>query len=81
MHAIEAFYGGRGIKVLSRSAGNIVRKKRKCTGILNDVLIKEMEPKPTLITNLLQYTPVNLVLNLLDGSNVRKGDMLYGAWE
>jgi hypothetical protein len=31
-----------------------------------------------LITNLLQYTPANLALNLLDGSNVRKGDLLYG---
>jgi hypothetical protein len=58
-----------------------VRKQRKCTGILNDVLLKELEPKPTLISNLLQYTPANLALNLLDGSNVRKGDLLYGAWE
>lgn len=81
MHAIEDFYGKKGIKVLSRNKENMVRKQKKCTGILNDVLLKEMEPKPTLITNLLQYTPANLVLNLLDGSNVRKGDMLYGVWE
>jgi hypothetical protein len=81
MHAIEDFYRGKGVKVLSRSAGNIVRKQRKCTGVLNDVLLKEMEPKPTLITNLLQYTPANLALNRLDGSIVRKGDLRYGAWE
>jgi hypothetical protein len=81
MHAIENFYGKKGIQVLSRSAENIVRKQRKCTGILNDVLLKEMEPRPTLITNLLQYTPANLSLNLLDGSNIRKGDLLYGAWK
>jgi hypothetical protein len=81
MHAIEDFYGNKGVKVLSRSSGNIVRKQRKCTGILNDVLLKELEPKPALISNLLQYTPANLALNLLDGSNVRKGDLLYGTWE
>jgi hypothetical protein len=44
------------------------------------VLLKEMEERPALISNLLQYTPANLALNLLDGSNVRKGDLLYGAW-
>jgi hypothetical protein len=38
-----------------------------------------MEERPALIANLLQYTPANLALNLLDGSNVRKGDLLYGA--
>jgi hypothetical protein len=58
-----------------------VRRQGKCTGILNDVLIKEMEEKPALISNLLQYTQANLALNLIDGSNVRKGDLLYGAWE
>jgi hypothetical protein len=81
MHAIEDFYRMRGIKVLSRNRGNIVRRKKKCMGILNDVLLKEMESKPALISNLLQYTPPNLALNLLDGSNVRKGDLLYGSWE
>jgi hypothetical protein len=81
MHAIESFYNKKGIKVLSKSRQNLVCRNRKCMGIVNDVLLKEMEEKPTLITNLLQYTPANLTLNLLDGSNVRKGDLLYGAWE
>jgi hypothetical protein len=78
MHAIEYFYEKKGIKVLSRNRGNRVHRQKRCTGILNDVLLKEMEERPTLITNLLQYTPANLALNLLDGSNVRKGDLLYG---
>ena len=39
-------------------------------GIANDVLIKEMTDKPTLITNLIQYTPANIVLNLIDGSKI-----------
>lgn len=81
MHAIEDFYAKKkGLQVLSRRAANRVRKNRNCTGILNDALLKEMEPNPTLITNLLQYTPANLALNLIDGSNVRKDDLLYGEW-
>jgi hypothetical protein len=27
---------------------------------------------------LLQYTPADLSLNLIDGTNVEKGDVLYG---
>jgi len=36
---------------------------------------------PTLISKLLQYTPANLALNLIDGSNYQKGDVLIGAWQ
>jgi hypothetical protein len=39
-----------------------------------------MELKPTLISNMLQYTPINLIPNLIDGSNVEKGDLLFGKW-
>jgi hypothetical protein len=52
--------------------------KKSITGIKNDVLLKEMEDKPTLISNLIQYTPSNIVLNLIEGSNVKKGDLLFG---
>jgi hypothetical protein len=38
--------------------------KHTITGIRNDVLLKEMEAKPALISNLIQYTPSNLVFNL-----------------
>jgi hypothetical protein len=47
---------------------------------MNDILIKDLASKPTLITNLLQYTPANLIGNLIDGSNKNKGDILYGTW-
>jgi hypothetical protein len=50
------------------------------TAIRNDVFIKDMEEKSTLITNLLQYTPVNLVMNIIDGSNFREKDVLFGVW-
>jgi hypothetical protein len=26
------------------------------------------------------YTPANLMLNLIDGSNIEKEDVLYGEW-
>jgi len=56
-------------------------KKITVTGIKNDVLLKEMEEKPTLITNLIQYTPANIVLNLIEGTNVKNGDLLFGQLE
>ena len=52
--------------------------KKIVHGIRNDVLIKEMEDKPTLISNLIQYTPSNIVINLIEGTNVRNRDLLFG---
>ena len=103
MNAIEAFYHGKGIEVLSKRNTNVVKKevdtitktvqsgnssfskrlqkneKKTITGIKNDVLLKEMEEKPTLISNLVQYTPANIVMNLIEGTNVKNGDLLFGA--
>jgi hypothetical protein len=81
MEAIEKFYNTKGIKVLSQRQKNIVKKeanKKIISGIKNDVLIKEMEEKPALISNLIQYTPSNIVLNLIEGSNEKYGDLLFG---
>ena len=50
-------------------------------GIKNDVLLKEIEEKPSLICNLLQHTPSDIAPNLIDGSNAVKGDVLYGMWK
>ncbi|MCL2128743.1 MAG: hypothetical protein FWH35_00120 [Treponema sp.] len=55
--------------------------KKTVTGIRNDVLIKEMGEKPTLITNLIQYTPANIVLNLIEGTNYKKKDFLFGNFQ
>jgi hypothetical protein len=88
MDAIEAFYLKKGIKVLTKRRENIVALKKEAvvktnratvTGIKNDVLLKEMEEKPTLISNLIQYTPPNLIINLVEGNNVKNGDLLFGA--
>jgi hypothetical protein len=113
MNAIENYYNKKGIKVLSKRDGNLIKKEensitktvqkvehsfidrlfsknlsdKKTTekitqkiisGIKNDVLLKEMEEKPTLISNIIQYTPTNIVLNLIEGNNVKNGDLLFG---
>jgi hypothetical protein len=91
MQAIENYYQEKnGAKVLSQNKNNILEKKVTSTitdnektiviAIRNDVFIKDMEEKPTLIANLLQYTPANIVMNVIDGSNFREKDVLFGVW-
>jgi hypothetical protein len=47
---------------------------------IGSVFIKDLEDKPTLITNIVQYTPFNFISNLIDGTNVEKGDLLFNEW-
>jgi hypothetical protein len=66
---------------LFKNDSNLSNKKinkKIFSGIKNDVLLKEMEEKPALISNLIQYTPANIVLNLVEGNNFKKGDLLFG---
>jgi hypothetical protein len=79
MNAIEQFSQKQGTAVLTRTRKNILHQKG-CSAIRHDVSLRGLESKPTLIANMLQYTPPDLMLNLIDGSNVTKGDVLYGAW-
>jgi len=79
VNSIESFFLKKGRYVLTKNDGNIT-KDGKFMNIRNDVELKELESKPTLISNMLQYTPANLLSNLLDGSNVEKGDILFGKW-
>jgi len=83
-NAIEEFYRNKRVNILSAKKENILNRKtggKTLKAIRNDVSLKEMSPKPTLISNFLQYTPANLALNLIDGSNFQKGDVLFGAWQ
>jgi ssDNA-binding Zn-finger/Zn-ribbon topoisomerase 1 len=77
--AIEKFFTARGQRVLSLNKDNIHRENNYVT-LRNDVEIKQMETKPTLISNMIQYTQINLIPNLLDGSNREKEDILFGKW-
>jgi hypothetical protein len=81
MNAIEKYFMSEGKNVLTRNKANIlVDTESGNKAVRNDVTLSKMERKPTLIANILQYTPANLVLNLIDGTNVEKGDVLYGWW-
>jgi homoserine dehydrogenase len=79
VNAIEGFFLKDGKHVLTKNKANIT-ENGKFYNIRNDVELKRLESKLTLISNMLQYTPVNLLANLLDGSNVEKGDILFGKW-
>ena len=77
VEAIEEFFLDRGEKILSKNRKNIVRENGYIT-IRNDLPLQELESKPALISNILQYTPINLISNLIDGTNIEKGDILFG---
>jgi hypothetical protein len=79
VNAIEGFFLKKGQLVLSKNKNNIF-KEDKYIFIRNDVRLKQLEEKPTLISNMLQYTSANLLSNLIDGSNIEKGDILFGKW-
>ncbi|AEF86298.1 hypothetical protein TREPR_1881 [Treponema primitia ZAS-2] len=80
IHGIEVFYKTVFKKpVLSKSRRNIVQYKNT-RNIWSDILLKELTPKPTLIGNLIQYSPANCIINLVEGTNIKNGDFLYGGW-
>ncbi|MDR2535503.1 MAG: hypothetical protein LBD29_05655 [Treponema sp.] len=114
MHAIEQFYEGQQVQVLSRRQENLLRTdritvktaqidneakdnfvssifysksdtkgtvKKVVKGLGNDIFLKDLEAAPTLICNMLYYTPPNLILNLIDGTNTAKKDVLFGLWQ
>jgi hypothetical protein len=79
VNAIENFFQKKGQQVLSKNKSNITWENKFIT-IHNDVELRQLESKPTLISNMLQYTPANLLPSLIDGSNVKNGDILFGKW-
>jgi len=80
INAVEKYFDWRDIRVLSRKQENLVEKDGR-KGIKNDVYLKRLDEKPTLIANIIQYTPFALIMNLIDGSNVEKGDLIFDEWK
>jgi len=74
--AVEKYMQTKNKSVLTKKKDNIVYRG-KLRGIRNDVSILDLEEKPTLITNIIQYTPFNSIMNFIDGTNVSKGDLLF----
>jgi hypothetical protein len=77
INAVEEYFFKKNIRVLTKNLNNIILKKNGFKAIKNDVLLKNLEERPTLITNLLQYTPMRIMMNFIDGTNVTKGDLLF----
>jgi len=80
INAVEKYMLSKNINVLTKEKSNVVYKDG-LRAIKNDVLIMDLEEKPTLIINIIQYTPFNLILNFIDGTNVEKGDLLFDEWK
>jgi hypothetical protein len=78
--AVEKYFINKNISVLTKNKHNIVQNGIY-KAIKNDVYIKDLDEKPTLITNIIQYTPYKYIMNLLDGTNVEKGDLLFAEWK
>jgi len=70
--------------VLTTTRRNIVRfdsdtsTNTGTAAILNNILLDDMQEKPSLISNIIQYSPASLALNMLEGTNVEKRDFLFG---
>jgi hypothetical protein len=78
--AIEKYFLENNIRVLTKKSENIIQSDN-VKAIRNDVYLKDLEKRQTLISNMLQYTPINLMMNLIDGTNVEKGDLLFDRWK
>lgn len=79
VNAIEEFYKSNHSKdVLTANKSNIFKAAtaRYC---LNDVVLNDLYEEPALIINFLQYTPPQFMLNLVNGENVAKKDVLFGT--
>jgi len=79
INAVEEYMLSKNTKVLTKEKSNILYKD-KLRAIKNDISIMDLEEKPTLITNIIQYTPINLIMNFIEGTNVTKGDLLFDEW-
>jgi hypothetical protein len=69
MNAIEKFAQEQEAAILMREGENILYREG-FSGLRNDVWLRDLEPKPTLLVNLLQYTPPDWMLNLINGKQI-----------
>ena len=80
IEAVEKYLLTKNKRALTRKKSNIVYNKNT-RAIKNDVLIKDLEEKPALITNIIQYTPFPLILNFIEGTNIEKKDLIFDEWK
>ena len=80
IEAVEKYMWSKKEKVLTKKKSNIVYNGN-FKAIKNDVSILALKEKPTFVTNIIQYTPFNKILNFIDGTNIEKGDLLFDEWK
>lgn len=79
-HAIERYlWESTGRPVLTRNPASVMRRAGQ-QAIANDVCLGDLRARPTLIANMLQYTPPQFVRSLITGANLQRPEPLYGAW-
>ncbi|MBF0290263.1 MAG: hypothetical protein HQM14_20810 [SAR324 cluster bacterium] len=82
VESIEDFYSHNlQRKVLTTNKKNHLKDKYGRRAVLNDVRIRDLTPKPTLIANFIQYTPPGMMLSFVEGKNIKNKDVLYGVWQ
>jgi len=79
VEAIEKFLAGKGRTVLTKNKSNIVKIGEGRGAVYNDVLLGDLIEKPTLASNLIQYTPANIVLHMMDDSGSGTKQYLFGS--
>jgi hypothetical protein len=73
--AVEEYFSRKNIGVLTKNKNNIQKSALKAIG--NDVFVKGLDENQTLIANTIQYAPFNLIMNLVNGTNIEKYDLLF----
>lgn len=78
--AIENYFMAKGKRVLTLKKENIIKRNGR-VGVLNDVEINELADSPTLISNILQYTPQEMIITFIMGLNVVQQDPVFGIMQ
>ena len=79
VQAIEKFLAAKGRTVLTKNKSNIVKLGKGRGAVYNDVLLGDLTEKPALASNLIQYTPANIVLHMMDDSGSGTKQYLFGS--
>ncbi len=67
-------------RVLTRKESNVLHDDKGRKAILNDVVVPDLEPRPGLLVNFLQYMPADQMIAFLNGEHIQRGHVVYGAW-
>ncbi|MDX2470967.1 MAG: hypothetical protein QNL04_10375 [SAR324 cluster bacterium] len=78
--AIELYMAKKGKSVLRKNNVNKMTNNDGLKAIANDLDYEDLLEYPTLLVNLMQYTPFNLVMSFLQRKNLQTREPLCGVW-